>query len=245
MIKFTLDQALDEIAYRCFRDMADQDYILARVSYKLNFPTNFNWCALQAIEKYLKCILLLQRIEAKNVSHNLETALEKIKSVKISEETSTIIFQDPVIAFIKDINHRGQSRYLGKSTHVIPDDINNLDKCIFDIRRYAIKVMDKKYITKIKDSKFISFKDFILDNGYLESVISRNAPAKNDLIFNNFHYGSPASSRGFSAQNMPACYMGMNDQEHLELYEKLNKFIKVDNYQYIMSELMQSIKSNV
>ncbi|HAT1993833.1 TPA: hypothetical protein I8010_001661 [Legionella pneumophila] len=237
MVKFTLDQALDEIAYRCFRDMADQDYILARVSYKLNLPTNFNWCSLQAIEKYLKCILLLHRIEAKKINHNLEEALEKIKSIKISGSSSPIEFQDSSVGFIKEINNRGQSRYLGKSIYAIPSDITKLDNCIFDVRRFAIKIIDDTYLEKIRDSKLTLFSDFCLDSGFLEAVISGNQPAKDDLIFNNSNYGNSGLNRGFSAQNMPASYMGMSNDEYLVLYEKLNTLIKVDNFKEIINQL--------
>ncbi|QIN33805.1 hypothetical protein [Legionella longbeachae] len=237
MVKFTLDQALDEIAYRCFRDMADQDYILARVSYKLNLPTNFNWCSLQAIEKYLKCILLLHRIEAKKINHNLEEALEKIKSIKISGSSSPIEFQDSSVGFIKEINNRGRSRYLGKSIYAIPSDITKLDNCIFDVRRFAIKIIDDTYLEKIRDSKLTLFSDFCLDSGFLEAVISGNQPAKDDLIFNNSNYGNSGLNRGFSAQNMPASYMGMSNDEYLVLYEKLNTLIKVDNFKEIINQL--------
>lgn len=237
LIKFTLDQALDEIAYRCFRDMADQDYILARVSYRLNLPTNFNWCSLQAIEKYLKCILLLHRIEAKAVNHDLEKALEKIKSVKISDSSSQIEFQDSSIEFIKEINMRGQSRYLGKSIYAIPSDITRLDNCIFDIRRFAIKKIDQIYLEKTRDSKLTHFSDFCLDNGFLEAVVSRNQPAKDDLIFNNSNYGNFGLNMGFSAQNMPASYMGMSNDEYIELYQKLNTLIKVDSFKEIIAQL--------
>ncbi|HHW3676489.1 TPA: hypothetical protein ACT97N_002293 [Legionella pneumophila] len=237
MVKFTLDQALDEIAYRCFRDMADQDYILARVSYKLNLPTNFNWCSLQAIEKYLKCILLLHRIEAKKIKHDLEKALEKIKSIKISGSSSPIEFQDSSVGFIKEINNRGQSRYLGKSIYAIPLDITKLDNCIFDVRRFAIKTIDDTYLEKIRDSKLTLFSDFCLDSGFLEAVISGNQPAKDDLIFNNSNYGNSGLNRGFSAQNMPASYMGMSNDEYLVLYEKLNTLIQVDNFKEIINQL--------
>lgn len=217
--------------------MADQDYILARVSYKLNLPTNFNWCSLQAIEKYLKCILLLHRIEAKNISHDLEEALEKIKSIKICGSSSPIEFQDSSVGFIKEINNRGQSRYLGKSTYAIPSDITKLDNCIFDVRRFAIKIIDDTYLEKIRDSKLTLFSDFCLDSGFLEAVISGNQPAKDDLIFNNSNYGNSGLNRGFSAQNMPASYMGMSNDEYLVLYEKLDTLIKVDNFKEIINQL--------
>lgn len=243
MIKLSQEQALDEIAYRCFRDMADQDYITARTCYRLNLPANFNWCSLQAIEKYLKCLLLLHRVETKQVRHDLEKSLDKINALKIVNISSGFIFQDESIQFIKDINNLGKSRYLGKSTYVTPCHLESLDKCIFDIRRYAIKNIDQKYINKINDPSFEHFQDFPL-NGFLELVFSGiNEPAKKELLLNNFYYGSRVSSMSFSGQNMPACYMGMNDEELLELYEELHKLIQIDDFKNIKSELENNIKN--
>ena len=49
---------LNNIATRSFRDVADQDYIAARLCYRSNLMVQFVWMAEQAIEKYLKAILV-------------------------------------------------------------------------------------------------------------------------------------------------------------------------------------------
>ncbi|EHP2833539.1 hypothetical protein KOV26_002982, partial [Shigella sonnei] len=46
---------LNNAAKRSFRDMADQDYLTARICFKNNLPFQFLWMSQQAIEKYIKC----------------------------------------------------------------------------------------------------------------------------------------------------------------------------------------------
>ena len=48
-----------------FRDTADEDYFFARVAWKNLNVRQFSWSASQAVEKYLKCALLIQGFDAK------------------------------------------------------------------------------------------------------------------------------------------------------------------------------------
>ena len=75
-----LDWKLNDFAYRSFRDVADGDYISARMAWRARLLSQCLWGAQQTIEKYLKCILLLNRIEAPNVRHDLGAALSKIQA---------------------------------------------------------------------------------------------------------------------------------------------------------------------
>jgi HEPN domain-containing protein len=56
--------------------MADEDYIAARMAYRAGLSYSSLWASQQAIEKYLKCILLLNRIPAQQVAHSLDEALK-------------------------------------------------------------------------------------------------------------------------------------------------------------------------
>ena len=53
------DILLNDFATRSFREIADCDYIAARLSYRAQLVPQFLWQSLQAIEKYLKCALVL------------------------------------------------------------------------------------------------------------------------------------------------------------------------------------------
>jgi hypothetical protein len=59
------DRQLNSFAFRSFRDVADADYIVARMAYRAQLPMQFFWASQQAIEKYLKCILFIRRVPAK------------------------------------------------------------------------------------------------------------------------------------------------------------------------------------
>ncbi|MBU0482592.1 MAG: hypothetical protein KKG47_15985 [Proteobacteria bacterium] len=81
---------LNDFAIRSFRDVADSDYIAARMAYRAQLVQQFLWSGLQAMEKYLKCILLLNRIKAKNVRHDLAVALRLIEIKMNNLKRSTI-----------------------------------------------------------------------------------------------------------------------------------------------------------
>jgi hypothetical protein len=76
--QMNLDALLDDFGIRCFRDQADGDYICARTASRARLVSQFLWASQQAVEKYLKCILLLNRIPGKRVRHNLHAAIEAI-----------------------------------------------------------------------------------------------------------------------------------------------------------------------
>ena len=47
------DRELNSWAFRSFRDIADGDYIAARLAYRAQLPAQFLWASQQALEKYL------------------------------------------------------------------------------------------------------------------------------------------------------------------------------------------------
>src|SRR5689334_14326600 len=86
-----IEALLNNFATRCFRDVADLDYISARLAYRAGLFAQFHWASLQALEKYFKAILLLNRIHAKKVKHDLGRALEVCAGLpfKLSLSAST------------------------------------------------------------------------------------------------------------------------------------------------------------
>src|SRR5579862_8464524 len=73
------DLMLNDFAIRCFRDEGDADYISARMAFRTALTTSL-WSSQQMLEKYIKCILLLNRIPAKDVRHDLRRGLDRIGS---------------------------------------------------------------------------------------------------------------------------------------------------------------------
>jgi hypothetical protein len=90
-----IDRRINDYAFRAFRDIADKDYITARMAEHAELMHQFLWCSQQAVEKYLKCILLLNRIPARDVRHNITSAPKLTKQLPfeldLSERTSEFI----------------------------------------------------------------------------------------------------------------------------------------------------------
>jgi HEPN domain-containing protein len=87
---------VNDFAVRSFRDIGDGDYIAARMACRAALVTQFLWASQQAVEKYLKCVLLLNPVKAKKVRHDLRAALGKIKgsgkvSLKLTQGTEEFI----------------------------------------------------------------------------------------------------------------------------------------------------------
>jgi len=74
------DKLINNFAIRSFRDIADGDYISARMASRSQLVVQYIWASQQAIEKYLKCILLLNRIPAAEMKHMLRKSLAKIEA---------------------------------------------------------------------------------------------------------------------------------------------------------------------
>ncbi|MDP3612625.1 MAG: HEPN domain-containing protein, partial [Rubrivivax sp.] len=71
-----LDRYINSFATQSFRDQADRDYIAARLACRYELMPQFLWSSQQAIEKYLKAILLYNRVAAPKVGHDLEKAMK-------------------------------------------------------------------------------------------------------------------------------------------------------------------------
>ena len=72
---------LNDFATRSFRDTADQDYIAARLACRSRLIPQFLWLSLQALEKYLKCVSVLNRIKADR-GHDLLEILKEFELAK-------------------------------------------------------------------------------------------------------------------------------------------------------------------
>lgn len=122
------EELVNNCAVRSFRDVGDGDYIAARMACRSALVTQFLWSSQQAVEKYLKCILLLNRIPAKDVRHDLGKALTKIeRSGKV-----TLDLTDGTKKFIEMLNEYGQYRYLEVSNVAFGADLVTLDRAVWN-----------------------------------------------------------------------------------------------------------------
>jgi hypothetical protein len=134
------DAYLNDFATRCFRDTADQDYIMARSAYRAELDAQFLWSGLQAIEKYIKAILLYNRIpqpqKQRKLGHDLERGLKELEKLPFKMNVS-----EPTHEIIDHLDTYGRFRYLDTPFHVQGSDLLKLDQAVWEIRLYC-RVLD-------------------------------------------------------------------------------------------------------
>lgn len=195
---------LNDFAIRSFRDTADLDYIAARLAYQNRLTPQALWSALQSLEKYFKCILLINRVSAKNknLGHDIEEALKLIDE-KIP---FALNLHDSSIKYIKHLNTYGRYRYLETSYYSLGEEIIWLDKTVWHVRRYCqVLNQDIQFpsgekrnllttnLERIKNSELKPPHRCNLISGELEKIVSnKNHPARKWLIKQNIFFGSRA-----------------------------------------------------
>jgi hypothetical protein len=195
----SLDCHINNFAIRSFRNTADKDYIHARLAYSANLFPQFQWSALHCLEKYCKCIMLLNRIEAKKVGHEITPALKKISS----HGKFQIELSDLTKAFIKHLEIGARFRYLEVSWASHSLELVKLDRAVWEIRRYCqpldweiefkgkmvdMLALNLKKVSGIKD---VTHGNTRLTGGLLEKIINnKNDPSRPGLIYKNLFYSS-------------------------------------------------------
>ncbi|MBZ5493398.1 MAG: hypothetical protein LAO76_20975 [Acidobacteriia bacterium] len=185
----TLEQLVNDFAIRSFRDQGDEDYISARLACRAALPSVFLWACQQTIEKYLKCILLLNRIPAIRVKHDLGAALTTINhSGKL-----TVILTPPTQDFIKQIDTFGRFRYFEIPNFASGTQIIALDRAAWELRRYCTFSLAQRQIV-ITDGQPVP--KVRLVGGFLEQIIDDNEnPAREPLLWQNAFFGRRRRSR--------------------------------------------------
>ncbi len=186
---------------RSFRDTADRDYISARILHRYRLTEQFMWMSLQAIEKYLKAILLFHDLPTKHLNHNICIALAEAKAInrlgmRISERASK---------FVSYINEQGPNRYFTFPRYAEGDELFHLDHTVLQIRRFCHDfffphdddVLCDDEAAKLKysqsDEIFKNRARFRLDkNGFLEIVLdtTKHPDLRPALVWRNFNFGS-------------------------------------------------------
>ena len=189
---------LNDFATRSFRDIADGDYVAARLSFRTQLVPQFLWQSLQAIEKYLKCTLVLNRIKAPR-SHDIGELLQKFEGskkfdIRLSAETRK---------FFAYLDTYGRFRYYETPYYVLGNELFLLDRAVWELRRYA-RVLDYKITdhagTEVdllaqelqanEGAEKRPPQDFFIIGGHLEQVLSRaDHPSRAALIWHNLYFG--------------------------------------------------------
>lgn len=227
-----LDPWVNDFAIRSFRDTADGDYIVARLAYRARLIPQFLWSSLQAIEKYLKCILVLNRIPAPR-GHDLSKILEVLESniefkIRLSERTRD---------FLRYLDTYGRHRYFETPYYTMGCEVFELDYSVWEIRRYA-RVMDQKL--KISESETVELLDLELEAnekaeqrprhlfrimfGRLEKIIdSKDHPSREPLLWQNAFFGKKNRKTVTLPTNMESANSPL--ALHPELLDEIQKYV--------------------
>lgn len=229
------DLKLNSFAITCFRDTADFDYISARQSYRTCLFPQFLWSCEQAIEKYLKCILLLNRVPATKIGHDL------VKGLELAERNLPfqIRLRDEIREFITRVDSMGRWRYMEASLDIRRNDLLLLDWTVWTIRRYCqsmnyeLRTVSGKLVNmleptlqQIEHSETRPPYEFHLNGGRLEDIVKkRDHPARTALVWNNCCFGM----RNRKRVRMTTYSAGSNSPFFLfpELLDEAAKYVKV------------------
>lgn len=198
------DRELNSFAFRSFRDVADADYIAARMAHRAQLPVQFVWASQQAIEKYLKCILFIRRVPASRVRHNLSAALKLIESEQIPLALTARARQ-----FIESIDSVGQYRYMEASLFVEWPRVVVLDQTVWELRRFS--TLDPKSTSLVlMDGEWAP--RMHIPNGEIERILkNRKNRAREPLLWHNGFFGRGRRKvtvrGGFTAVNSPLVRM--------------------------------------
>lgn len=219
MIDRALQNALNSIAREEFRDLADYDYISARVSFRLNLREQFYWSGLQAVEKYFKAILLFNGQSSLRLNHRLRSAYERIKQntgIRLTLQQSQLVFLDTLEEF-------GNNRYRTSYTQILGDELPKLDQLIWAIRRYAhstrfeIDSVDKTewYLQNLLPPKPADVPTSNqISGGELEKILARECGdlLRQELVWCNCYYGKPENATPLPPRR--------HSSSHLPVYER-------------------------
>lgn len=194
-----LDILVNNFATRSFRDIADRDYVSARLAFQAGLIPQFQWSALHCLEKYVKAILLYNRISSKGQKHEVSEGLHRIQRAgKFEVEVS-----DTTAKFVQRLEAGAHFRYFEVSYSSDRNDLFNLDKSVSEVRRYC-QVLDyvlqqgdtnvemlNPMLAMIRQAREHDVMETCINGGWLEGAIrKKDHPARSGLIWNNLYFSS-------------------------------------------------------
>lgn len=235
---YPMHALVNDFALRSFRETADKDYITARMAYRARLIQPFRWSALHCLEKYVKGILLLNRVDAKKLGHSVLPGIERMKQhgkfeLDLSADT---------VQFIRKLEEYGaEYRYYEVSYDIQPYDIIRLDRAVWELRRYCqpldydIADLNGKTVNlltleldRVHRAKANNEKGTCVMGGILEQITEKkDHPAREALIWNNLFLG-PSRRKGVKMQsnwesgNSPLFL-------HPEIIDEVLKYVYIPN----------------
>lgn len=193
------DAVLNTFAIRSFRDTADRDYVHARLAYRARLVPQFQWSALHCLEKYAKGILVLNRVPARGVRHEVSGALNLLAKHGKFE----ITLSDVAREFIERLEDGAEFRYFEVSYSNERFDIARLDRAVSEIRRYCqpldwdlqtptgTRNLLEPMLNRIRVAQESSPRDTCIMGGWLENLLRDSShPARVALVWQNLYFGA-------------------------------------------------------
>jgi HEPN domain-containing protein len=182
-----------------FRDVADKDYLAARLLNRHKLFQVSVWSSLQAVEKYLKGILLFSYQSTKDQRHDL------LKLWKVVEKLPGLKVELPsdCIEFLEYLTNQGANRYLDSPLSFQGDELFRLDRCVWHVRRYC---QDFRLLPGVdtlhpgesesmlaaipREATTQAVKLFRIPYGYIEALLDdMDNPLRAALVWKNTYYG--------------------------------------------------------
>jgi HEPN domain-containing protein len=225
---------VNDFASRSFRDVADQDYIAARRSYRDGLTQPFLWSSLQCVEKYLKAILLFNGKSARGIGHDLGWALDRVTNIK----DLTFTIPRECTSFIRFLSEVGADRYFSAPLRILPGALLSLDRTVWHVRLYCYFM--RGTIARRDGTKVNLFplelrrvhdptlpdhpEGFRIQTGYLEKVIGGRAKGYDSLVWKNFFYGK---RRKLRIKNLPdrISWASPTHAIHPEAFEAISRLV--------------------
>lgn len=208
---------INQFAIRCFRDTGDADYIAARLAKRSRLAGPFLWSAEQAVEKYLKCILMLNRRKTNDLGHKIGAALDQINTTL----PFAIVLKKAEQKVFDHLAEWNADRYLIASFTVFDIEVLQLDMLVWKLRQYC-QPLDVVHCADTPSEKVLldnisrvevnlngPAKAGHLPDGVLEKILAdKKHPAHGALVWKNLRYSLITRNRvgfakGFQGVNAP------------------------------------------
>lgn len=186
---------------RSFRDIADQDYIAARAMYRYDLKWQFLWSSQQAIEKYLKAILLYGGEDTRDLGHDLVEGLRRVRA------TPDLPFALPpqIDEFISYLGEEGTNRYFSYPGYAQGTELFLLDRAVWHVRRFCYGIREpfdmtagtrptipKGELDRLRAQSELEPRTGRVAGGSLERVLKEKKPRNlyDHLIWKNYFFST-------------------------------------------------------
>ena len=238
MDKYTRARRNDFIK-RSYRDQADKDYIAARTVHRLHLLDQFLWLALQALEKYLKAILLFNDQSTKGIGHDLVEAFTRVE--QISTLGCSLSSDDRL--FLEYLTGQGTDRYFERVRSAEGEELLALDHVVWSVRRFCddyffpfdpsqniLRKYSRAFLESLNTNSVTRspHRFRLMNKGFIEEVLesAKHRSLREQLVWKNFYFGNRKKRR--ICINLTRVLSNPSTFMYPQLYQWLMKNVQLD-----------------